>query len=243
MAASLREIDEGWDFKVLVLDEEWVLRIPRTARTAEKLAMEVALVRALAPALPVEVPRFAHVSHEPPFVVYRLIPGEPLRNEDPESVRAFLEALHSFDATALDVPRPDWRGVYRDHADEWRRVVFPLLDADERPRGEARLAEIESLEGFEPVLAHCDLGPEHLICEDGRLAGVIDWGDAKIGDPAIDYAFVLNGPFPDWDVDDELRRRAGIYHRLASWFGVGYGLRTEQPQWVRNSLAEIRSTL
>ncbi|HZR95986.1 MAG TPA: phosphotransferase, partial [Gaiellaceae bacterium] len=201
------------------------------------------LLPALAPALPVEIPRFEQVSREPWFVVYRLIPGEPLRDEDPAGVRTFLEALHSFDASAVDVPRPEWRDIYRGHAEDWRRVVLPLLDKGERRRGEALLEEIETLAGYEPALVHCDLGPSHLICRDGRLAGVIDWADAKIGDPAIDYAWLLNVPFPDWEVDDELRRRARIYHRLGPWFEVEFGVRTEQPEWVRSGLAGVRSRL
>ena len=76
---------------------------------------------------------------------------------------------------------------------------------------------------------------------DGRLVGVIDWGDARIGDPAIDYAWLLNGPFPDWDVDDELRRRALVYHRLGPWFEVHYGDFTGRPEWVRSGLAGVRS--
>lgn len=75
------------------------------------------------------------------------------------------------------------------------------------------------------------------------LVGVIDWGDAKVGDPAIDYAWLLNGPFPDWDVDEDVRRRAQIYHRLGPWFEVEYGVRTEQTEWVRSGLAGLRSRL
>ena len=93
------------------------------------------------------------------------------------------------------------------------------------------------------MLTHSDLGPGHLRVRDGRLAGVIDWGDARIGDPAIDYSWLLNGPFPDWDVDEELRRRAAIYHRLGPWFEVHYGLFTKQPQWVESGLAGVRSRL
>jgi aminoglycoside phosphotransferase (APT) family kinase protein len=121
-------------------------------------------------------------------VAYRLIRGEPLVDEDADGVRAFLSALHSFDPAGLGVPQPDWRGIYRAHASNWRRVVLPLLDRDDRRRGEALLGEVETLAGFEPALVHCDLGASHLLVHGGRLAGVIDWGDAKIGDPAIDYA-------------------------------------------------------
>jgi len=243
VADSVVENDEGWDFKVLILDDEWVLRIPRVEQAAAKLAKEACLLPSLSPALSVEIPQFKYVSEEPAFVVYRLIRGEPLRDQDPDGVRSFLEALHSFDPAGLELPRPDWLEAWHENTTAFRRVVLPLLDSDERARGDALLREIETLTGFTPALTHCDLGPSHLLCRDDRLVGVIDWAGAEIGDPALDYAWLLNEPFPDWDVDEDLRRRARIYHRLGPWFEVEYGLRTEQPEWVRTGLAGVRSRL
>ena len=240
---SLREIDAGWDFKVLILEDDWVVRIPRHPTARAKLEQEARLLPALAAALPVEIPRFAYVSPQPAFAVYRLIRGEPLRDEDPTGVRAFLEALHGFDAEMLDVQRPVWLEAWGEQAEVFRRVVVPLLDRDERARGEALLREVETLSGFPPCLIHCDVCPEHLLCRDGRLAGVIDWAGARIGDPALDYGWLLNGPFPDWEVHDELRRRANVYFRLEPWFAVDYGVRTEQPDWASSGLANLRSRL
>jgi aminoglycoside phosphotransferase (APT) family kinase protein len=243
VAASLREIDEGWDFKVLILRDEWVVRWPRHRLAVEEIEKEVELLPALAPLLPVAVPQFEYVSREPWLVAYRLIRGRSLVDEDPDGVRAFLDALHGVDVEAIPAPRPDWLEAYREQADEFRRVVLPLLDSDERAPGEALLAEVDTLTGFAPALTHSDLGPSHLLVDEGRLAGVIDWGDARIGDPALDYAWLLNVPFPGWEVDDELRRRARVYHRLGPWFEVHYGVFTDQPEWVRSGLEGVRSRL
>jgi aminoglycoside phosphotransferase (APT) family kinase protein len=240
---AIREIDEGWDFKVLILEDEWVVRWPRHPLAVEEIEKEVALLPALAPLLPVQVPRFEYVSREPWLVAYRLIRGEPLVEEDSAGVRAFLEALHAIGTDEVPAPRPDWLATYRNKREEFRRAVLPLLDRDERADGEALLEEIDTLTGFEPALTHSDLGPSHLLVDDGLLAGVIDWGDARVGDPAIDYAWLLNGPFPHWEVDDELRRRARIYHRLGPWFEVNYGAFTGRPEWVRSGLAGVRSRL
>jgi aminoglycoside phosphotransferase (APT) family kinase protein len=215
---SVVAIDDGFDFHVVVLDDTWVVRVPRRPSCAEALAVEAALLPALAPALPVQVPQF-EVAY--PFAVYRAIRGTPLVDEEDE-VREFLEALHAFDVRELPVPHPDWRETYRAQCDEFRRLVLPSLDVGERKRADDLFAEVETLVGFVPALTHSDLGPEHLLCRDGRLAGVIDWGDARVGDPALDYAWLLNGPFPHWEVDDELRRRARFYHRLAPWFGAHF---------------------
>jgi aminoglycoside phosphotransferase (APT) family kinase protein len=241
--APLVEVDAGWDFKVLIVDDAWVVRWPRHRLSIEEIEQEVELLPVLAPLLPVEVPQFEYVSREPWLVAYRLIRGEPLVAEDPDGVRAFLEALHAVDVETVPARRPDWLETYRALARDFRRIVLPLLDADERSRGEALLAEIETLTGFRPALTHSDLGPEHLLVRDGRLAGVIDWGDARIGDPALDYAWLLNGPFPDWDVDGELRRRARIYHRLGPWFEVHRGDFTGEPEWIQSGLAGVRSRL
>lgn len=177
------------------------------------------------------------------FVVYRLIRGEPLERDDLAGVRSFLGALHGFDWSTVAVPRPDWRDIYRRHAEDWSAVVLPLLAREERAHAEGLLAEVETLTGFEEALVHCDLGPAHLLCREGRLVGVIDWGDPKVGDPAIDYAWLLNVPFPDWEVDADLRRRALIYHRLGPWFEVEHGLRVGEPSRVESGLAGLRSRL
>ena len=243
MSAPIVEIEEGWDFKVLILEDQWVLRLPRHRLAVEELEKEILLLPPIADRLPVQIPRFAHVSREPLYVTYPLIRGDGYGNEDPPGVRAFLDALHAIPVDEVPAPHPDWLETYREQAQEFRRVVLPLLDPDERPRGEALLSEVETLTGFEPALTHSDLGPSHLLVHDGKLTGVIDWGDARVGDPAIDYAWLLNGPFPDWDVDDELRRRARIYHRLAPWFEVHYGDFTGRPEWVRSGLDGVRARL
>ncbi len=240
---TIREIDAGYDFEVAIVDDEWVFRFPRRRGVEEALELELALLPALAPALPVAVPRFEHVSRDPCFVGYRLIRGEPLVDEDGEGVRAFLDALHRFDARGLPVERPDWIEAYRAQCAEFERLVFPILDGDLRARAEGLFAEVDMLVGFEPVLLHADLAPEHLLVRDGRLVGVIDWGDARVGDPALDYAWILSGPCASWDVDPELRRRAGFYHRLGPWYEAHYGLFTNQPAHVDRGVAEIRDRL
>ena len=243
MSTPIVEIEEGWDFKVLILEDQWVLRIPRHRLAVEELEKEILLLPAIADRLPVQIPHFAHVSREPFYVTYRMVRGDRHVNEDPSGVRAFLDALHAVPVDAVPAPHPDWLEEYRELADAFRRVVLPLLDPDERPRGEALLVQVETLTGFRPVLTHSDLGPSHLLVHDDALVGVIDWGDARIGDPAIDYAWLLNGPFPDWEVDDELRRRALVYHRLGPWFEVHYGVFTNQPQWIESGLCGIRERL
>ena len=240
---TVLELDHGYDFEVAIVDDDWVFRFPRRAAVEEALEVEIALLPSLASALPVAVPSFEYVSRQPFFVGYRLIRGEPLVDEDPDGVRAFLDALHAVDPAGLPVERPDWVEAYREQCGKFEDLVFPLLDEDLRPQAKRLFGEAETLVDFEPALLHADLGPEHLLVRDGRLAGVIDWGDARVGDPALDYAWLLNGPFADWDVDADLRRRARLYHRLGPWYEAHYGVFTNQPAHVERGIAGIKDRL
>jgi aminoglycoside phosphotransferase (APT) family kinase protein len=240
---TIVEIDDGYDFEVAIVDDDWVFRFPQRAGVEEALGLEIVLLPLLAPALPVNVPSFEHISRDPFFVGYRLIRGEPLVDEDADGVHAFLEALHAFDPSRLPVQHLEWVEAYREQCAEFERLVLPLLDKDLRLQGKRLFSEAETLADFKPALLHADLGPDHLLVRDGRLAGVIDWGDARLGDPALDYAWLLNGPFADWGVDPDLRRRARFYHRLAPWYEAHIGLFTNRPVHTERGLAGIRDRL
>ena len=63
------------------------------------------------------------------------------------------------------------------------------------------------------------------------------------GRPCTSDAWLLNGPFGDWDVDEELRRRARFYHRLAPSYEAHYGIFTGRPAHLDDGLAGIRARL
>ena len=39
-----------------------------------------------------------------------------------------------------------------------------------------------------PALLHGDYWPGNVLWEDGRLAAIIDWEDASVGDPLVDVS-------------------------------------------------------
>ncbi|NUT53082.1 MAG: phosphotransferase, partial [Saccharothrix sp.] len=86
--------------------------------------------------------------------------------------------------------------------------------------------------------------PEHVLAADGALTGVIDFGDAHVGDPAIDLAWALHDTTPAfaddvaaaYGVTDGLRDRALTWHRLGPWHHVAFGLDQDDPAIVREGL-------
>jgi aminoglycoside phosphotransferase (APT) family kinase protein len=106
---------------------------------------------------------------------------------------------------------------------------------------------------FHPALIHADLAGEHILCDPatGMLTGIIDWGDARVGDPALDFTGLLRDAGPAFadaalaaypgPVDPAFRRRMEFYARLIPYHEVRFGLDTHQPDHLVRGLAAIRA--
>jgi aminoglycoside phosphotransferase (APT) family kinase protein len=256
-----RIVEDGWDSLVLDLDGEWIVRFPRRPEVEQWMEREIALLPELAATLPVAIPSFELVARNGLVGVgYRKLAGSPATNgldeRTGQDLGLLLTALRRFPverARALGVPCFDpgaWRERFGAHCADFRRRVFPLLLPGERERAEVVFSRVPELD-FVPVLIHSDLGPEHVLCCDGRVVGVIDWSDARVGDPALDLAWCLNGTPPEvadavartYGVDSGLRERALFYHRLGPWYEVTYGLNAGKERFVDSGIDGVRARL
>ena len=255
-------IEDGWDSLVLDVDDEWIVRMPRREPVRECLAFEARLLPELAPTLPVPLPRFELVADGLRAVAYRKLAGKPVSGTDERHGRQlgeFLAALHAFpveQARALGVPSHDrgWRERYDAFARGLLGRARSLLGEDV-DRAEAMLAgylDDPANFTFAPRLIHADLGPEHILASGDELTGIIDWSDARIGDPALDFAWALNRTPPEfaaavlaaYDTDDaSLPERALFFHRLGPWYELHYGIHFHKPEYVESGLAGVRSRL
>jgi aminoglycoside phosphotransferase (APT) family kinase protein len=262
-AIVVEPVGAGWDFDTYEVDGRWIFRFPRRPEVDERTRREIEFLPKLAGALPVSVPRFEFVSLDPVLVGYRKLGGEPMRASCPagtaRDVARFLSELHSFPlerAFELRLGTDAWRAESAAELSDLHKQVAPLLTPEEAEVAAAMFHEYlgdGSSSGFEPALVHADLGPEHLLSDGDRLTGVIDWTDARIGDPALDFAWLLHGPDPafadalvesyDGRVDEAFRRRASFFHRVGPWHEVIYGLSLGDERFVRSGLEGVRARL
>jgi aminoglycoside 2''-phosphotransferase len=210
------QVTRGQFNDVLLVDGTWVFRLPRSQRAAAMLQEEAALLRALQGRLPLPTPDPALLGTDRPdhrvaFMRYRLIPGVPLTRAvlaklPADCVRrlvgqigGFLQALHQVPVAelSLTLPAQDGRGTWEHMGQRLRTEVFPFLRPDAR---EAIARQFEEFLqdpahfAWHPVLRHGDFGgtnilydPEHQV-----VSGVIDFGAAGPGDPAVDLAALMS---------------------------------------------------
>ena len=226
-------VDTGWDFRVLILDHQWVVRTARSHAASWRLDREWQLLDSLLSEAPFRVPRYE--LRMPGAGVYPCVPGAPLPdNREPalpvlHGIRDALEWLAAKSPTApSDGLRQHWIRRFQAWSDKAFRHVEPLLSVKEGRRIRARIAEsVDRLErdSWSPVLLHGDLVPEHVL-DDGRGGlGLLDFGDWRWGDPAFDWSGIpgLDRVMPDSGRDTWPSRIAG-YRLTACLHQVSWAL-------------------
>lgn len=142
-----------------------------------------------------------------PSVLLRHVGGRPLTGAEPEFLRAgaHLRAVHDLriDGFGSLIVRPDGlQGEDRSWLDTLRHrtagldpiVAAGLVPAELLDRAAAAVEGGRDL--FTAVrsghLLHGDFHPRHVYAAEGRITGIIDWGDATSGDPVYDLARVFH---------------------------------------------------
>ncbi|AUX45044.1 aminoglycoside phosphotransferase [Sorangium cellulosum] len=208
----LELLGEGWDNVAYLVNGELVFRFPRRQLAVPFLEKEHRLLPALAPRLPLPVP-VPELFGQPregaypwPFLGYRKLSGETAcraslddreRTALAEPLARFLSALHTFppdDARRLGLP-PDTIGKLDlslrlpEVVERLARIRALGLLPDVHPWLQILEAGADLRASEDLHVVHGDLYVRHLLlAPDRSLAGVIDWGDLHLGDPAVDLS-------------------------------------------------------
>jgi aminoglycoside phosphotransferase (APT) family kinase protein len=192
----------GWDNAIFRLGEAMAVRLPRRAVAATLLENEQRWLPVLQARLPLPVPAPIRVgSPQTPYPwrwsVTPWIAGETADQSQPDRDQArifaaFLDALHT--SPPADAPRNPSRGIPLTQ----RRATFTRCVAALAQRGhttDERLLQLWADAVDRPIdlpstWIHGDLHAHNVIVANGRIAGVIDWGDLAQGDRATDLAAV-----------------------------------------------------
>lgn len=205
-------LGQGWDNRALLVNGEWVFRFPQRALAQQTMEGELACLAALPATLPLAAPRPQFIGRPElgyPWVFsgYRELSGSTFcQIARPIEQRAafaaplggFLRALHGLDLEPR--VRDTLHGDRIGRADLQRRLdalESRLAEVTTLPPGIDKQAvwnRLQDLAGTgpwaqEPRVVHGDFYGRHLIVDGTEeLAGVIDWGDAHLGDPALDLS-------------------------------------------------------
>lgn len=204
-------VGEGASRDVVLVGDDWVFKLPRDDRARESLEREMRFLDLVARYVHMPVPKF---QIEDDLAAYHYMAGVPLttaylsslmvapRKRLMQSIGHFLRELHfipleaAIEAGLKPVPAPQSREDWQSVLDRVRTSLYPHMLRHQREWVEAHFAPILSGRvslDYEPAVIHSDLGINHLIVDPyiDEMAGVVGFGAAGLGDPAIDLANLI----------------------------------------------------
>ncbi|PGS47540.1 phosphotransferase [Bacillus sp. AFS041924] len=210
---EIKKIGEGFDNTVFRLNNEILLRFPRREIAVSILNVE----RKLLPRIynqfemTTTVPKIIGKPSELfpwPFLGYNFISGKPpirlTRNERIlmiEPIAKFLKKLHSIkldELKDLDLPHDKLRRLdinfRKPQLEKYVQQAIQkklIVDVQKINHYTENLVEIKSESPL--VLVHGDLHFKNMIVnEQNQLEGIIDWGDAHIGNFELDLSIIYS---------------------------------------------------
>ncbi|MFZ3355142.1 MAG: aminoglycoside phosphotransferase family protein [Thermoplasmata archaeon] len=150
-----------------------------------------------------------------------------------------------------------WEELYLGLEHRYERVgaarVSRRLDQEIRAQFDAFLPTL-ARSHYRPVLSHRDLGSYNILWDPvrGEPSGVLDWDDARLGDPAFDLVGLL--PFGASfllplrnlrrrPTDPHFDQRLRFYSAIRFLPELLHGIQTHQPELVRRKLQELQIDL
>jgi aminoglycoside 2''-phosphotransferase len=203
---------EGLMNDIVIINGELVFRFPKHEYSFKHLKTEAKLLRLLRNYISLEIPLPLYDSED--VLAYRFIPGETLRRdvlmrmeEDgqqsvADQLAQFFKELHAVpvdEVSDFELPVADALMKYEGWVNVYRRIrdkVFPLLLPHQREWAaehfESQLADRSNFE-YQLKMVDTDIPPYHIMFDKQkrRINGIIDFGCAGLGDPALDFGVVI----------------------------------------------------
>ena len=260
---SLVREDGGWTHIVLEVNGKWIFRFVRDFACAQ-LAVEQAFLPVFKECSPLPIPEIRYSGAG--FIGYQKIEGVKFsesvfrglcaneRTTLGASLGDFLSGLH-----AVSFQHPHLKEAPFGGGDFWCELwptAAPRLQASTRQKAEGyfhrALSRIASA-AYRTVVTHSDLGTSNVLIDAARsrIAGVIDFGDISIGDPATDFATFyrrFGRPFAEDMVDayrlpleDEFWMRVDYESKRKLFFVLFFALNHGFDEHVSGIVREIES--
>ena len=233
-----------WDNQVIMLDKKLIFRFPRNEYVKNIHQKEEKLLRLASQYIELDIPNYTLLTNDHSCVWYQAIEWIPmtveiyqkLPNEIKQHIQTqvadFLTQLHSIPLNELEhigYSYQKWGTEYfkNDFLNTCRhfftdKEIDIVLDY---------IKELEDLNWEHKVITHCDIQNKNIFIdtEFTHITWIIDFSDAKIADPALDFGRLfeywvdfMNGIYENyrWMRDENFLNRALFYNKRLAIFMV-----------------------
>lgn len=208
------------------LGDRLAVRLPRREGPTRPGGKELEWLPRLAPLLPVETP--VPIAQGRPSLgypwfweIHTWVEGETLPVDEVDTLQAARDLAALVGALQRVSPEgaPPGRGLPLAERNQEFQYWLARFDSDSEVAAEWNRALAAPPWDGPPVWHHGDLDARNWLVREGRISGVIDWGEMGVGDPACDVmvAWKLHSPVARDAFRDALPTDDATWERARGW--------------------------
>lgn len=263
--SEFKQITCGFDHIILILDNKYIFRFPRDSYYKKKIKIEMKLLGNLQDSTHVSIPNYKFVVPDKSYGGYRLIQGTRLtktafnklnkksQKKLAKDLSNFLTGLHTITLTEAEEIGLVHEWTITDQIKEFnkrKRFVYSTLSRQEKifiGKFIKKWAALSMPKKLSPI--HFDLTGDHILIDKNKLAGIIDFGDSAIGDPASDFAWLwtyeekfVHNVYDNYKGkrDKNLLHRSKLHYFATLLSSLYHGVKDGKKQQVKITLKTIR---
>lgn len=212
-------LGQGFDSIAYFVNDEYIFKHSKHDEARINLKKEIRVLNYLKGKITLQIPDIEYYSEEYSVCGYKEIKGNKLSpgiykglSDDEKDMLAqdialFLREMHS-------IPLPDIDGLelhviddYRSDYETLRKMIYDKIPDKSKEYIDdlyKRILNDERISQYVKALCHNDLSCNHIIIQNNKAVGIIDFGDVAITDRDKDFVYLLE------DSSEEIGRGFGI---------------------------------
>lgn len=212
-------LGQGLDSVAYLVNGAYIFKHAQHNDAKCSMKKEVQVLNYLNGKITLQIPNIEYYDEECGVCGYREIRGDKLtpviyqnmtdeeKDQLVRDIALFLREMHTLpfpDIDELEIPVID---DYRSDYDALRGLIYDKIPDKSKEYIDAlykRILNDERISQYVKALCHNDLSCNHIILQDHRAVGIIDFGDAAITDRDKDFVYLLE------DSSSEIGRDFGI---------------------------------
>ena len=216
---SISILGEGLDSIAYLVNNEYIFKMSKHEEARRNLKKEIKVLNYLRNKLSLQIPVIEFYSEKYSLCGYKEIKGTILtpdiynnmtdseKEKLAQDIAIFLKELHSLSLPDIEDLELDVFEDYQSDYESLKKMIYDELPDNVKKYIDnlfIRIFNDERIIKYDKVLCHNDLSCNHIIMQNNKVIGIIDFGDVAITDRDKDFIYLLkNG-------DEELGREFGI---------------------------------
>ena len=212
-------LGQGFDSVAYLVNYEYVFKQSKHDEARINLKKEVQVLNYLKGKVTLQIPNVEYYSEEYGVCGYKEIKGDKLtpiiyqnmsadeKDKLVQDIALFLREMHSISLPNIDGLELNVFDDYESDYDTLREMIYNKIPDSSKEYIDdlyKRILNDERITQYVKALCHSDLGCNHIIIQNNRAVGIIDFGDVAVTDRDKDFIYLLE------DSSEEIGREFGL---------------------------------